>query len=139
MNSCAIRSIAGAGIGYVMGFVFPVVMFAFGGGMGVGDTTVGVSARTHWKSYRSEFARSMRGISKSAGGWAMIGFLFGGMALLARSLSPLYGWWPGLLSLATEASNYVEGGEKVWFVKVGRGGEHWDMSVVFVNTRSEPL
>ncbi len=46
--------------------------------MGVGDTTVGVSARTHWKSYKVDFVRALKGARRSAGGWAMIGFLFGG-------------------------------------------------------------
>jgi len=82
----------GAGLGYVMGYVFPMIMFAFGG-MGVGDTTVGVSARTHWKTYKSDFKRQMKGATRSAGGWAMIGFLFGGLELAVEKRRARHDIW----------------------------------------------
>jgi len=94
MSSCAVRSLGGAAVGYAMGLVFPMVMFAFGGGMGMDHTTtVGVSARTHWKAYKVDVVRALKGAKRSAGGWAMIGFLFGGLEVAVEKRRARHDIW----------------------------------------------
>eukprot|EP00667_Euglena_gracilis_P026103 EG_transcript_31130 len=115
-NSCAIRSIAGAGLGYGMGIVFPMVMFAFGGGMGMGDTTVGVSARTHWKAYKVDVVRAVKQARHGAGGWAMIGFLFGGLELAVEKRRARHDIWnPTLTGFVVGAVQARKGGPLMSF------------------------